>query len=46
MGKAVSYCLNQWKPLTWFLEDGRLGVDNTHSECAIKPFVTGRNYAL
>ncbi|AEJ40373.1 transposase IS66 [Sulfobacillus acidophilus TPY] len=29
LGKAVTYCLNQWKPLTWFLEDGRLGVDNT-----------------
>ncbi|AEJ40378.1 transposase IS66 [Sulfobacillus acidophilus TPY] len=42
LGKAVTYCLNQWKPLTRFLEDGRLEVDNNRSERAIKPFVTGR----
>jgi hypothetical protein len=42
LGKAVTYCLNQWKPLTRLLEDGRLEVDNNRSERAIKPFVTGR----
>jgi len=30
------------QPLTRFLEDGRLEVDNNRSERAIKPFVTGR----
>ncbi|PSR23389.1 MAG: hypothetical protein C7B45_03500 [Sulfobacillus acidophilus] len=38
--------LNQWKPLTRFLEDGRLEVDNNRSERAIKPLVTGRKHWL
>jgi transposase len=41
-GQAVTYGLNQWKPLTRFLEDGRLEIDNNRSERAITPCVTGR----
>ena len=41
-GKAVTYCLNQWKPLTTFLQDGRLEIDNNRSERSIKPFILGR----
>jgi hypothetical protein len=41
-GKAIGYCNNQWKPLTAFLLDGRLELDNNRSERSIKPFVIGR----
>ena len=33
MGKAVTYCLNQWDKLIAFLEDGRLEIDNNRSVC-------------
>jgi hypothetical protein len=46
LGQAVTYCLNQWTPLTNFLRDGRLEIDNNRSERSIKPFVIGRNYVL
>lgn len=42
LGKAVTYCLNQWQPLTTFLQDGRLAIDNNRAERSIKPFVIGR----
>jgi hypothetical protein len=42
LGQAVTYCLNQWTPLTNFLRDGRLEIDNNRSERSIKPFVIGR----
>ena len=42
LGEAVTYCLNQWTPLTAFLRDGRLELDNNRSERSIKPFVIGR----
>lgn len=42
LGKAVTYCLNQWDKLVAFLEDGRLEIDNNRSERAIKPVVIGR----
>jgi transposase len=42
LGVAVTYCLNQWTPLTNFLRDGRLAIDNNRSERSIKPFVIGR----
>ncbi|OMF95265.1 hypothetical protein BK144_06975 [Paenibacillus sp. FSL R7-0273] len=41
-GEAIRYCLNQWKKLTAFLEDGRLEIDNNRSERSIKPVVIGR----
>lgn len=42
LGQAVTDCLNQWRPLTNFLCDGRLTIDNNRSERSIKPFVIGR----
>ena len=42
LGTAVTYCLNQWQPLTTFLQDGRLTIDNNRAERSIKPFVIGR----
>lgn len=42
LGKAVTYCLNQWGKLIMFLEDGNLELDNNRAERSIKPFVIGR----
>ncbi|MCU8094341.1 IS66 family transposase [Shewanella sp. SM20] len=42
LGKAITYCLNQWPNLNRYLEDGRLNIDNNRAERAIKPFVIGR----
>jgi transposase len=42
LGEAITYCLNQWRKLNAFLQDGRLELDNNRSERAIKPFVIGR----
>lgn len=42
VGRAITYCLNQWEPLQTFLQDGRIAIDNNRSERSIKPFVIGR----
>ena len=42
VGKAVSYMLNQWKPLNAFLEDSSLPLDNNASERAMRHVVIGR----
>lgn len=42
LGKAITYCLNQWSKLVRFLEDGNLELDNNRAERSIKPFVIGR----
>lgn len=42
LGKAISYCLNQWDRLEGYLKDGRLSMDNNAAENAIRPFVVGR----
>ena len=42
LGKAVTYCLNQWNKLIKFMVDGRLELSNNRSERAIKNFVIGR----
>ena len=46
LGKAITYCLNQWVKLTAFLKDGRLELDNNRAERSIKPFVIGRKNFL
>ncbi len=46
LGKAITYCLNQWEPLNAFLLDGRLPIDNNASERSIKPFVMARKNFL
>jgi transposase len=42
LGKAIYYCLNRWKSLERYLEDGRLKIDNNLIENAIRPFALGR----
>jgi transposase len=42
LGKAISYCLNQWSKLETFLQDGEIELSNNRAERAIKPFVIGR----
>ncbi len=42
LGKAITYCRNQWTKLTAFLSDGRIEIDNNRAERSIKPFVIGR----
>ena len=42
LGKAVSYCLNQWPRLTNYTQSGHAGIDNNVAENAIRPFVIGR----
>lgn len=42
LGRAITYCLNQWGKLVVFLDDGNLELDNNRSERSIKPFVIGR----
>ena len=42
LGKAITYCLNQWSKLETFLKDGLVEISNNRAERAIKPFVIGR----
>lgn len=46
LGKAVTYCLNQWECLTGYLLDGRLECSNNRSERTVKPFVMTRKNFL
>lgn len=42
---AAGYVVNQWTALRRFLEDGRLPIDNTRVERALRPVAVGRkNY--
>jgi transposase len=42
IGKAIAYALNHWEPLTRFLEDGRLRLDNNRSELELRREAIGR----
>ena len=42
LGKAISYALGEWRPLTRYLEDGRLEIDNNLTENAIRPSAVGK----
>lgn len=46
LGKAINYCLKLWSGLTRFLDDGRLEIDNNHTEREIKPLVIARKNFL
>jgi transposase len=41
-GKAIFYCLNNWEALTQYVNDGRLSIDNNHSEREMKYIAMGR----
>lgn len=40
--KAIDYSLKRWGPLTRFLDDGELAVDNNRVENLIRPIALGR----
>ena len=39
---AIQYCLNQWKYLIAYCQDGRYHISNALAENAIRPFAVGR----
>jgi transposase len=43
VGQAVGYLLNQWQPLTRFLDDPAIPLHNNASERAMRHVVVGRN---
>ena len=42
LGKAIKYALAEWEPLTRYLQDGRLEIDNNLTENAIRPSAVGK----
>jgi transposase len=42
IGEAVGYAANQWPTLVRYAEDGRLTIDNSPAEQAIRPLAVGR----
>jgi len=42
LGKATRYCLAEWEPLTRYLSEGRLEIDNNLTENAIRPSAVGK----
>jgi transposase len=46
MGEAISYALGQWDPLTLFLTDPHLPIDNNASERALRVAALGRKNFL
>jgi transposase len=42
IGEAFTYAINQWPTLTRYLDDGRLTIDNSPAEQAIRPLAVGR----
>jgi transposase len=46
MGRAVRYALNNWEPLTRFLDDAAIPPDNNRSESALRVVATGRKNFL
>jgi transposase len=45
IGEAVTYAANQWPSLVVYTRDGRLTIDNSPAEQAIRPLAVGRRYA-
>jgi transposase len=41
--KAIKYSLGRWVPLTRYLDDGELPIDNSWLENRIRPVALGRN---
>jgi len=46
LGKALNYCIKYRAGLMRFLDDGRLEIDNNHTEQEIKPLVIARKNFL
>ena len=41
--RAINYTLGRWGPLTRYLDDGHLPIDNNWAENQIRPIAIGRN---
>ena len=46
LGSAIHYAINQWQPITRFLEDAAIPVDNNKSEGALRKVALGRKNFL
>lgn len=46
IGKAISYMLNHWEKLIYFLKDGRIELSTNWIENIIRPFALGRKNFL
>jgi hypothetical protein len=43
--EAIRYALSRWRALTRFVDDGRIEIDNSAAERALRPVALGRkNY--
>lgn len=42
LGDAIGYTLRQWDPLTRYLDDGRLAIDNNRVERQMRTVAVGR----
>ena len=42
LGKALRYALAQWPAMQTYLEDGRVEIDNNHTENDIRPSAVGK----
>jgi hypothetical protein len=42
IGEAIGYAANQWPTLVRYVEDGRLTIENSPAEQAIRPLAVGR----
>jgi transposase len=43
--RAIDYSLQRWEPLTRYLDDGAIPIDNNWVENQIRPIALGKNYA-
>lgn len=46
LGQAIDYTLARWEPLTRYVDDGRLEIDNNLCENAIRPTAVGKKNFL
>ncbi len=46
LAEAIRYALGRWTSLIWFLDDGRIDLDNNPVERAIRPIALGRKNSL
>lgn len=42
LGEALHYALGQWNAMHTFLDDGRVSIDNNHTERDIRPSAVGK----
>lgn len=46
LADAICYALSRWKGLTYFIDDGRIELDNNAVERSIRPITLNRKNAL